>query len=200
MGARVEFVFGLGSRYSYLASTQLASIAARTGSSFTWVPVSSVALMAARGSSAFQGAPVSGQYEAAYRKQDAEDWAQYYGVPYVESLPPPTDHALMAVAALAAGEQGALERYARALFEQVFVAHAAIDAAACVRLAASLRLNAGYFEKALASAALRAQAEHDASTYAARGAFGVPTFFVGERMFWGNDRLVILEDWLMRHP
>ena len=26
-----------------------------------------------------------------------------------------------------------------------------------------------------------------------RGAFGVPTFFLGERMFWGNDRLVLLE-------
>ena len=25
-----------------------------------------------------------------------------------------------------------------------------------------------------------------------RGAFGVPTFFVGDRMFWGNDRLVLL--------
>ena len=27
----------------------------------------------------------------------------------------------------------------------------------------------------------------------ARGAFGVPTFFLGEQMFWGNDRLVLLE-------
>ena len=27
----------------------------------------------------------------------------------------------------------------------------------------------------------------------ARGAFGVPTFFLGDRMFWGNDRLVLLE-------
>ena len=26
-----------------------------------------------------------------------------------------------------------------------------------------------------------------------RGAFGVPTFFLGKRMFWGNDRLVLLE-------
>ncbi len=25
-----------------------------------------------------------------------------------------------------------------------------------------------------------------------RGAFGVPTFFAGDRMFWGNDRLVLL--------
>ncbi len=26
-----------------------------------------------------------------------------------------------------------------------------------------------------------------------RGAFGVPTFFLGKQMFWGNDRLVLLE-------
>ena len=26
-----------------------------------------------------------------------------------------------------------------------------------------------------------------------RGAFGVPTFFLGARMFWGNDRLILLE-------
>ncbi len=29
-----------------------------------------------------------------------------------------------------------------------------------------------------------------------RGAFGAPTFFVGEQMFWGNDRLVLLEEFL----
>ena len=60
MGARVEFVFGLGSRYSYLASTQLDGIASRTGCSFEWVPLSSVALMAARGRTPFRGDPVSG--------------------------------------------------------------------------------------------------------------------------------------------
>ncbi len=26
-----------------------------------------------------------------------------------------------------------------------------------------------------------------------RGAFGLPTFFIGEKMFWGNDRLALLE-------
>ena len=31
----------------------------------------------------------------------------------------------------------------------------------------------------------------------ARGAFGVPTFFVGERMFWGNDRLVLVRHALL---
>lgn len=198
MGLRVEFVLGLGSRYSYLASTQLAGITERTGCRFDWIPISSVALMAARGSTAFQGAPVSGQYEAAYRRLDAEDWARYYGVPFVEPHRPPDDHALMAVATRAAGEQGALERYARALFEAYFVRHASISPAFLVELAGALRLDLRAFERALGGPGLRAQAEDDAVRYAQRGAFGVPSFFVGDRMFWGNDRLVILEDWLRR--
>ncbi|MSQ73777.1 MAG: hypothetical protein EXR27_21265 [Betaproteobacteria bacterium] len=57
MGRPVEFVFGLGSRYSYLASTQLDAIAARRGCEITWVPVSSVALMAAGGRTPFGGGP-----------------------------------------------------------------------------------------------------------------------------------------------
>ncbi|MBS1239795.1 MAG: DSBA-like thioredoxin domain, partial [Proteobacteria bacterium] len=31
-----------------------------------------------------------------------------------------------------------------------------------------------------------------------RGAFGVPTFIVGEEMFWGNDRLAILKHVLQK--
>ena len=30
-------------------------------------------------------------------------------------------------------------------------------------------------------------------TAVARGAFGAPTFFVGDQMFWGNDRLMFVE-------
>ena len=33
----------------------------------------------------------------------------------------------------------------------------------------------------------------------ARGVFGVPTFFVGERSFWGNDRLQFVERELRAH-
>jgi 2-hydroxychromene-2-carboxylate isomerase len=31
-----------------------------------------------------------------------------------------------------------------------------------------------------------------------RGVFGAPTFFVGEEMFWGNDRLPFVEEQLAR--
>ncbi len=39
--AIVEAYFGLGSRYSYLASTQLDRIAAETGTAFNWIPIAS---------------------------------------------------------------------------------------------------------------------------------------------------------------
>ncbi len=41
-------------------------------------------------------------------------------------------------------------------------------------------------------------AQYQAALQAAhqRGAFGVPTFFLGERLFWGNDRLVLLEHFI----
>ncbi len=41
MSLAVEFYYGLGSRYSYLASTQLERIAAETGCRFDWHPLKS---------------------------------------------------------------------------------------------------------------------------------------------------------------
>ena len=60
MALVVDFYYGLGSRYSYLASTQLERIAAETGCRFAWHPVSSGALMRLRGGRPFRGEPVSG--------------------------------------------------------------------------------------------------------------------------------------------
>src|SRR5579871_5243329 len=40
----------------------------------------------------------------------------------------------------------------------------------------------------------RFEAETDAAS--ARGAFGVPTFFIGDEMWWGNDRLDFVERYL----
>jgi len=197
---RVDFVFGLGSRYSYLASTQLAGIEERTRCIFEWVPVSSVELMAASGMSPFTGEAPSGQYDWAYRRRDAEDWAGYYGVPFLEPEPPPEDHQLMAAAARSAGEQGALEPYAKAMFMAVFAHHVKVNEHACISIAHDMGLDAGRFRRTLEDPRTRARVSADALAAVARGVFGVPSFVVGGRMFWGNDRLLLLEHWLLRNP
>jgi 2-hydroxychromene-2-carboxylate isomerase len=192
----VEFFFGLGSRYSYLAFTQIARIEASCSCTFNLQPIGSGELLNLRGASPFQGAPLSGQYEWDYRRRDAVAWAEYYGVPFVEPKHLPTDHRLMARACHAAGMQGALRPYCEAMFQSVFVSNEEIDEQTCAAIAARLKLDEQLFSEAIRSSPVNERVTASARRAFERGAFGVPTFFVGDRMFWGNDRLVLLEYYL----
>src|SRR5215203_4305345 len=80
----VRFYYSIGSRYSYLASTQIGKLERETECRVVWHPLHSVDLYRLRGVSPFEGEPISGQYDWDYRRQDAERWAEYYGVPYEE--------------------------------------------------------------------------------------------------------------------
>jgi 2-hydroxychromene-2-carboxylate isomerase len=62
MKGAVTFYFGPGSRYSYLASTQLPRISEETGARFIWRAVYSPELIASAGSDPFQAANRRGQY------------------------------------------------------------------------------------------------------------------------------------------
>src|SRR5262245_12995927 len=80
----VDFFFGAGSRYSYLAATRIASLQSETGATVRWRAVYSPELIRRAGSDPFAKDVVRGQYDAAYRTQDATRWARFLGVPYVE--------------------------------------------------------------------------------------------------------------------
>jgi 2-hydroxychromene-2-carboxylate isomerase len=150
----VEFFFGLGSRYSYLAFTQIAHIEASHSCTFSLQPISSAELMYLRGKSPFQVSPLSGQYEWDYRRSDAQAWAKYYRVPFVEPKPLPEDHRLMARACYAADLQGALRPYYDAMFQAVFVDNEQIDAQTCAEIAPRIKLDARLFGEAIRSGAV----------------------------------------------
>ena len=180
MSLTVDFYYGLGSRYSYLASTQLERIAAGTGCRFDWHPVSSGSLMGLRGARPFRGAPVSGQYEWPYRQHDAEAWADYYGVPYREPVDFRVDPDSLAVAATAAKYLGAVEAYSRRLFQAIFVEGRAIAEADLIGIATEVGLDEGAFRTQLDDPATAARYQAELQAAHQRGAFGVPTFFLGE--------------------
>ncbi len=189
----VDFYLGLGSRYSYLAASQVERIEKTYDCRFVWKPIASGALMDRRGGNPFRGEPLSGQYDWGYREYDAKCWATYYGVPFREPVGFRVDPAGLALACLAADEQEALVPCCRLLQHLIFVDGVTIDDAVIASLAGRLGLDEATFRRGLESSAMRAR--HDAllDEAAKRGAFGVPTFFLGNRMFWGNDRLVLLE-------
>lgn len=189
----VDFYLGLGSRYSYLAASQVDRFEAQYGCRFAWKPIASGALIDRRGDNPFRRDDGVGQYDRSYREYDAKAWAAHYGIPFREPAPFEVDASVPAIACLAAERQGALVACCRALFAMIFAEGATIDAAVIDALPARLDLDAATFRRDLDSPETRAR--HDAliDEAAARGAFGVPTFFLDGRTFWGNDRLPLLE-------
>jgi 2-hydroxychromene-2-carboxylate isomerase len=189
----IDFYIGLGSRYSYLAASQIDRIEKAFGCRFIWKPIASGALMDRRGGNPFRGQALSGQYDWAYREYDAKCWASYYGIPFREPVAFRVDPDRLALACLAADGQGALVPCCRLLQQLIFVDGLVIDDGVIAGLAGQLDLDEDAFQRDLAAPTTRAR--HDAllTEAAERGAFGVPTFFLGEQMFWGNDRLVLLE-------
>jgi 2-hydroxychromene-2-carboxylate isomerase len=200
MSARktVRFYYSVGSRYSYLASTQMEKLERQTGCEVVWCPLYSADLYALRGASPFEGRPVSGQYGWDYRRLDAERWADYYGVPYEEPRGAVNfDPRLLARACVAADTLGAVRPYSESLFSAIFVeALPEIGTEECVERAKTLGLPKGAFARELTSPGTERRLAETAEEARSAGAFGVPTFVVDGRTYWGNDRLVLLRHYI----
>jgi 2-hydroxychromene-2-carboxylate isomerase len=194
----VRFYYSVGSRYSYLASTQMAKLQRQTGCEVVWRPLHSVDLYALRGASPFEGRPVSGQYDWDYRRLDAERWADYYGVSYEEPRGAVDfDPRLLARACVAADSLGAVRSYSGSLFSAIFVESLPeIGTEQCVERAETLGLPGGDFARELGSLGMERRLAETAEEASSAGAFGVPTFVVDGRTFWGNDRLVLLRHYI----
>ena len=194
----VEFFFAPGSRYSYLAASQMPALERDTGCTVRWRPVSGPDIRRLRGHDPFEGAPVSGQYDWDYRRYDAECWADYYGIPFRDPGHA-IDFGVLTRAAMAADRLGAGAAYGWRACAAVYGSDTSpLDEALCVRLAGECGLDRDAFARALHDPETTVRLAENAREAHRRGAFGVPTFFLGERMFWGNDRLVILRHVLAR--
>lgn len=189
---RVEFFFGPGSRYSYLAATQLAGLTAKTGATFHWFAVLSADLVARTG-----GAHRSPQ-EPAYRATDVERWARRYDVPFHE-IEAGADWRRWAMACAAAQRLGSAEAFAMRLYREAFgLGRAPLTDEALARLAQQAGFSASDFTAALDQPETAATYDANLERALEAGAFGVPTFVTDDgALFWGQDRLPLLQDHLL---
>lgn len=130
----VDFYYAIGSRYSYLAASQIDRLQSETGCQIEWHRLNSVRLLATREADPFSGTPISGQYEWSYRTRDAARWADFYRIPFVEPRGRVEfDPEVLARACTAAKLLGSVEMFSRSLFEAMFGATVTrIDEAECV--------------------------------------------------------------------
>ena len=183
-----DFFYDLGSPYSYLASTQLEGIEARTGVTARLFPIT---LGGLRKTTGHQMPPAA---QLKYMSDDTARWAKQYGVPMQipRVFPASTIQALRAT--LAADRVGKQREAMRALFHTYWAeGNDLSDAAVLERVLGSAGLDGVALVKAAGEQEIKDQLRRNTSLALDRGVFGVPTFFVGERSFWGNDRLHFVE-------
>ncbi len=192
-GTQLEFYFSPGSRYSYLALSQIPKLEVTYNVRFEWIPVTGTTVRNLRGADPFQGPPLSGQYDWSYRQTDAEAWADYYGIAFVEPFDHVFDADLLGRGAIAANTFGRLREVAWALAREVFEhARWPLDEEVVLATAESLGLDRRAFAERLAAKETSTTMAANCQRAFDRGAFGTPTFFVNDRLFWGNDRIVLL--------
>jgi 2-hydroxychromene-2-carboxylate isomerase len=104
----------------------------------------------------------------------------------------------LALACTAAARLGAVESFSRSLFQALFVTgRTPLDDKACVTLAHDAGLDPVAFRTALEQPETAAALEATVAAAVARGVFGVPSFVLGDEVFFGNDRLVLLRHALL---
>jgi 2-hydroxychromene-2-carboxylate isomerase len=197
----VDFYYSIGSRYSYLAATQIDALQQATGCHVEWQPVNSVRLISQLEHSPFEGKPVSTQYQWTYRELDAQRWANLYGVPYREPRGRiDFDSELLAQACTAAKRLGKVAEYSKLLFAAMFQdSLTKIDEQECTLRAEAISINAVDFQAALMAPVTATQLTTTIDSAIQAGVFGVPTFIIDGEIFWGNDRLVLLRHYLELH-
>ena len=186
----LEVFFDFSSPFAYLGAGQVEALAARTGAQVVWRPLLLGGLFRSIGQA---DVPLFTFSEAKQRfvGRDLERWAAYWGVPFrfPTRFPISSVKALRAYLALPEARRGA---FRDAVFRAYWAEDRDIADDAVLRELAGGSLEGS--EALEIKHALRAATEEAAG----RGVFGVPTFVVDGELFWGQDRLGLVERALVR--
>ncbi|WP_293751147.1 2-hydroxychromene-2-carboxylate isomerase [Limnohabitans sp. Rim8] len=183
-----DFYFDFGSLAAYLAHTQLPKMCAETGASANLLPMLLGGVFQATGNVSPMTVPAKGRYVFV----DFKRYADGYGVPLNmnPNFPIITTTLMRMVTALQMHKDPRMQTLMDTVFQAIWVDSRNLNDPVTV---GQVLTDAG-FDAATLLAMANEQATKDqlkAVTMKAveRGVFGAPTFFVGEDMFWGQDRM-----------
>lgn len=186
----LEVFFDFSSPYSYLGVSQVDALAARTGARVVWRPFLLGGLFKAIGQ---VDAPMLSWSDAKrlHTLKDMQRWADYYGVPYTFNSRFPTN-SLKAMRCYLALPEERRAAFREATFRAVWAEDKDIGDEAVLR--EILGADADATLAAAATPAVKDALKKSTEDALAAGVFGAPTFVVdGEELFWGQDRLPLVE-------
>jgi 2-hydroxychromene-2-carboxylate isomerase len=193
---QVEFHFDFGSPNAYLAHLVIPGIEARTGAKFEYVPVllGGVFKLTGNRSPAESLAGIKNKPE--YERLETERFIKRHAITSFRRNPFfPVNTLTLMRGAIAAQLLGVFERYVDAMFRHMWSEPKKLDDPPVWQAAL---LQSGFdverFGELVQDPAVKQRLLDNTERSVERGTFGSPTFFVGDEIFFGKDRLRDVEE------
>ena len=192
-GKTLDFFFDVGSPAAYLAWTQAPRLARDTGATLHYKPFLLGGVFQATGNRSPAEVPAKGRW----MNLDLERFAKRYGVPFRHNpfFPVNTLMLMRGAIGLQMRQPERFVGYGDAMFQAMWVDGRNMNDPAEV---GRVLQEAGFDAQALLAlsqdAEVKERLKAETQQAVARGVFGAPTFFVGDQMFWGQDRMDFVKE------
>jgi 2-hydroxychromene-2-carboxylate isomerase len=192
----VEFHFDFGSPNAYLSHLVIPDIEHRTGAWFTYVPILLGGVFKLTNNRSPAETLVDIKNKPEYEKLETRRFIARHGITRFASNPffPVNTLALMR-GAIGAQKLGVFERYVDEVYRHMWAEPKKMDDVDVLRAAlAESRLDAEEILALAQTAEVKGELLANTQRSVERGTFGSPTFFVGDEIFFGKDRLREVEE------
>jgi 2-hydroxychromene-2-carboxylate isomerase len=201
---QIEFFFDFASPFAYLAHASLPALADRYGVEIVYQPIDLFAARSAAGNTGPSTPQIPNKFR--YIQKDLLRWAEKYGIPFKFPAPAPGQQVIAKAqidssrahkAMYYASDQGRACEFANRLWSKTYGVGGFVGDDSNLRAVAQEMGWDGDELLAYANSPA-AQTRYEAANRDAheRGVFGVPIMLIGDEMWWGNDRLGLMEDYL----
>jgi 2-hydroxychromene-2-carboxylate isomerase len=193
--ATIDFIFDFGSPNGYLAWKVLPGIAKRTGAELNLIPCLLGGIFKATNNRSPVEAFGEVRGKLAYEALETKRFVQKHGLSKFRQNPHfPVNTLLIMRGLIAARRMGVGDAYLETMLKAMWEDGEKMDDPAVV---ARVLSDAGLDAQALLAATqdpdVKAELVANTEAAVARGVFGIPTYFVGDEMFFGKDRLEQVE-------
>jgi len=189
----VDYYFDYCCPWTYLSFKRLIQTTTRTASAINWKPVLLADIEQELGSNIDPKTPHPSKIK--YEKKDLQDWANYCGLKITPRNEGPKNVSKKALCgAFCAIEANKITDYSRLVFDAYFGGLKDIsNNEVLTEIATKLELDPTDYESAINSTVNLKRRKNNATELIERGGFGSPTMFVEDDMYYGNDRIPLVE-------
>ena len=200
MTVRVEFHFDFGSPNAYLSHLVIPGIEERTGVAFEYVPVLLGGVFKATGNVSPAVSLQGIKNKPEYQRLETERFVKQHGITAYRSNPHfPVNTLQIMRGAVYARRADLFERYVDAVYRHMWAEGRKMDDPEAIAAAwQESDLPASDIMAGIQDPEVKAELIANTEGSVARGVFGSPSFFVGDELYFGKDRLREVEEEIER--